>query len=289
VCSSDLIPEKYLNIPDIGNGSSRTLSFEAAIATQPDIVLEGKTKNLDTYREKFGSIPVVGVNAGNSLMWDFEAEIRFVGDLLGVSDKADELIAYYREALDYVTSVVGSFRGETINDPDNPAQVRVYYAESSDGLQTDAKGSWHTNLLWYCGGANVAAVNVENTSQAVAVSMENILAWDTEEPIDLIIIGRGSQTTTYDAIMSAGSPWQVLDCVKNGAVYVRPDNPTSWFDGPPGYGQIVGMYWMVNLLYPEETTDLDLNAKIKEFYSKFLYYELSDSDVAQLLSQPAVN
>lgn len=281
------VPEEYIDIPNIGSGSSGTLSFEAAIATDPDIVLEGKTKNLANYHEHFGSIPVVGVDAGASLVWDYEAEIRYAGDVLGVSVKADELIAFYQEAMDYVNSKVGSFRSNNISAPDDPAMVRVYYAEGTDGLQTDAKGSWHTNLLWYCGGANVADVEAQNTSGTVAVSMEQIFAWDNESSIDMIIIGRGSQTTTFDTIMDPDSLWQDLGCVQNNTVYIRPDNPTSWFDGPPGYGQIIGMYWMVNLLYPDLTTDLDLSAKIKEFYSEFLHYELTDSEINDiLLSQP---
>jgi len=281
------VPEEYINLTNIGSGSSGTLSFEAAIATNPDIVLEGKVKNLASDRAHFGSIPVVGVDAGSSLLWDYEDEIRYVGDLLGVPDKADELISYYQEAMDYVDSTVGSFRSNSINDPDDPAMVRVYYAEGTDGLQTDAKGSWHTNPLWYCGGANVADVEAQNTSGTVAVSMEQIFAWDNESSIDMIIIGRGSQTTTFDTIMGPDSLWQDLGCVQNSAVYIRPDNPTSWFDGPPGYGQIIGMYWMVNLLYPDLTTDLDLSAKIKEFYSEFLHYELTDSEINDiLLSQP---
>ena len=79
-------------------------------------------------------------------------------------------------------------------------KVRVYYAEGNDGLQTDAQGSWHTNLLAYCGGINVADVQVSNTSQAVQVSLEQIYAWNTAKPIDMIIIGRSSQAATYDLL-----------------------------------------------------------------------------------------
>jgi len=84
----------------------------------------------------------------------------------------------------------------------------------------------------------------------------------------------------------ASSAWQKLDCVKVGQVCLRPDNPTSLFDGPPGYGQILGMYWMVNKLYPNKTKDLDLNARVKEFYSRFLHYDLSDKELTTLLANP---
>jgi iron complex transport system substrate-binding protein len=272
-----LLPAQYKDILIIGNASNGSFNFETALTTKPDVVLEGKTKNLATDREKFGSVPVVGVDAGADLLTMYEGEIKYVADLLGVPERGTALLAYYHEAMDYVKSIVAS-----ISDKD---KVRVYYAEGNDGLQTDAEGSWHTNLLTFCGGDNVADVKVSNTSQAVQISMEQIYAWEAKELIDMIIIGRTSQASTYHTILSSGT-WKQLWCVRQGVVYVRPDNPTSWFDGPPGYGQILGIYWMVHTLYPEKTAGLDLTAKIKEFYSKFLHYDLSDSEVAGLLANP---
>jgi iron complex transport system substrate-binding protein len=271
------IPDKYKNITNIGNASSGSFNFEAAIAVVPDIVLEGKTKNLANDREKFGKIPVVGVNAGDDLLTMYDNEIRYVADLLGVPERGQELLTYYHEAMDYTTGIVSKLT--------DAEKVRVYYAEGSDGLQTDAQGSWHTNLLAYCGGINVAKVEVSNTSQAIQVSLEQVYAWNTEKPIDMIIIGRSSQAVTYKAILNSAD-WQLLQCVKNKQVYVRPDNPTSWFDGPPGYGQILGMYWMLHTLYPEKVSDELLSVKVKEFYSKFLHFELTSVDVAMLIANP---
>jgi iron complex transport system substrate-binding protein len=292
------VPAQYLDqalggpLPDIGNGSSSdsVLNWEviAALNPAPDIILEGKTKNISDYRKKT-SVPVVGVNAGDSLCWDFAQEVTFVGSLLGVPDKAAQLLSFYTGTMDYVSSKVGSFRGTSTNETDSALKIRVYYAENGDGLSTDAKGSWHTNLLWFCGGANVAAVQAQNTNKMVQVNMEQILTWEEADPIDMIIIGRSAVLPgTYNDIMASGSIWQVLDCVKKGAVYIKPGNPTSWFDGPPGYGQIIGMYWLVHLLYPNLCYDLDLSAKVKEFYANFLHYDLTDAQVAELLSQPTI-
>ena len=270
------IPEKYKNIPVIGNSSDGSFNYEAAITTAPDVVLEGKTKNLAKDREKFGNIPVIGVNAGDDLLTMYENEINYVADILGVTKESEAFLTYYKEAMAYVKNVVSE-----ISDSE---KVRVYYAEGNDGLMTDAEGSWHTNLLTFCGGDNVAAVQVSNTSQAVQVSMEQIYSWEGTGPIDMIIIGRTSQATTRQAILNS-STWQKITCVQAGKVYTRPDNPTSWFDGPPGYGQILGMYWMVQTLYPEKTTDLDLKAKVMEFYSEFLHYDLTDAQATQLIAK----
>lgn len=272
------IPNQYSTIPVIGNSSNGSFNYEAAIATQPDIVLEGKTNNLTTDRQKFGSIPVVGVNAGADLLTDYEPEIRYVADLLGVPEKGDALIAYYKQTMAYVNGVVSTI-------PDSQ-KIRVYYAEGTDGLQTDAAGSWHTNLITFCGGINVANVAVSNTSQAVQVSMEQIYSWDATTPINMIIIGRTSQSTTYKAILNS-SAWQQVGCVRAGNVVVRPDNPTSLFDGPPGYGQILGMYWMLHTLYSAKTANMDLIDKVKDFYSEFLHYNLSNQQLNILLANPS--
>jgi iron complex transport system substrate-binding protein len=275
------VDSKYLDLPNIGNGSSKNLSYEQINMLEPDVVLEGKTSNLALYRSNINA-PVIGVNAGSDLLTQYESEVRFVGDLLGVPDKADDLIAYYNEAMTYVnTKVANISENETIN---------VFYSER-DGTYTDGQNSWHTELLRYCGGNSVADLtdlglsNTTNTSSSVQVSMEQIYLWDEETPINLIILGRETTLSTYQDMMDSEA-WQALDCVKKEQVFFRPTNPVSWFDGPPGYGQIIGMYWMLHLLYPNKTGDINLYDRIKEYYSEFLHYDLSNEQVDQLLSQP---
>ena len=112
-------------------------------------------------------------------------------------------------------------------------------------------------------------------------SMEQILKWDP----DIIIIGRGSQASLYKQIMS-DTKWAQLKAVKNGKVFVRPEDPFSWFDGPPGANQVIGLYWTVNKLYPDKTSNMDLKGKTKEFYAKFYHYQLTDGEVTMLLANP---
>ena len=166
----------------------------------------------------------------------------------------------------------------TIPDKD---KVKVYYAEGKDGFSTDPLGSMHTRLLAFCGGKNVADVTLKPGYGMAETSLEQILLWDP----DMIIIGRGSQATLYQTMMT-DSKWSQLRAVKNKQVFLRPDNPLSWFDGPPGPCQMVGMYWMVNKLYPDKTKDLDLKAKVKEFYTKFFHYDLTDERGSYTVSQP---
>jgi len=269
-----LVAEEYLDLPVVGGWfGTKTGNYETFIAAEPDIILQGSETNIEERQEKFGSIPVVGVDAGD-LMFDYENEIRFLGELLGVQDRAEVLIDYYKDAMLYVYSIVSEI-------PESE-RVRVYYAEGKDGFSADPVGSHHTALLEFCGGINVADVALLPGYGMADASMEQILLWNP----DMIIIGRGSQATLYDTIMT-DDRWADLQAVQDGQVFVRPDNPFSWFDGPPGPCQILGMYWMVNTLYPEQTQGLNLNAKIKEFYTDYLHYDLTDADIESLLSNPS--
>jgi iron complex transport system substrate-binding protein len=268
------VPAKYADITVVGGWyGTQTGNIETFLAADPDIILDGTdstVEQLEDMQQQFGSVPVVGCNAGDYLT-QYKTEIDFIGNLLGVQEQAQKLNDYYQTAMNYVTSKVYNIQ------PDD--KVRVYYAEGSAGLNTDPQGSMHTMLLSFCGGVNVANVELMPGYGMASTSMEAIYQWNP----DMIIIGRGSQATLYNTILSS-STWNQLDAVKNGNVVIRPDNPYSWFDGPPGPGQILGMYWMVHTLYPNLTADLDLNAQVKTFYSDFFHYELTDEQVQTLLS-----
>lgn len=265
-----LVPEEYASLPVTGGWFGKNEgNYETFIAAEPDIIIESWEENIADRQDKFGDIPVVGLDSGD-LMFDYEAAIRFLGDLLEVEEQSDELIEYYKDAMLYVYDV--------LDDIPEADRLKVYYAEGAEGLNTDPLGSQHTALLEFCGGINVADVQLLEGYGMAEVSFEQILLWDP----DVIIIGRGSQAALYEEIMT-NEIWQDLRAVQDGRVYLRPDNPLSWFDGPPGPGQILGMYWMINTLYPEETTDLDLGAKVEEFYSKFFHYDLSGDELVGLI------
>jgi iron complex transport system substrate-binding protein len=274
--------EKYRSLPIVGGWfGTKTGNYETFMAAKPDIIIEGAEVYLKERQEKFGTIPVVGIYTGNintgiafGSLTEYRGAIRFLGELLNARANAESLIAYYDHATQYVVSTVSR-----IPDKD---KVRFFYAEGKDGLSTDPAGSMHTRLLEFCGGKNVADVAQKPGIGMAETSLEQIILWDP----DAIIIGRASGPNLYRNIRT-DARWTELRAVKNGKVYRRPDNPFSWFDGPPGPCEIVGMYWMVNKLYPDKTRGLDLKGKVKEFYSKFFHYELTDKELATLLANPS--
>jgi iron complex transport system substrate-binding protein len=99
-----LVDAAYSSLPVVGGWfGTQTGNYETFIAAEPDVILEGKTANIDERQEKFGEIPVVGVDTGD-LMFDYENAVRFLGELLGVQQKAEALIDYYEDAMLYTAS-----------------------------------------------------------------------------------------------------------------------------------------------------------------------------------------
>ena len=71
--------------------------------------------------------------------------------------------------------------------------------------------------------------------------------------------------------------------VKEKRVYLIPTEPFSFIDSPPSVNRIIGLYWLGCLLYPDVYSDIDLDREIKEFYSLFYGYLLSDEEVKELM------
>jgi iron complex transport system substrate-binding protein len=249
-----------------------TTNYETFISMDPDIVFESQEQFIEERQQKLGSIPVVGIDIWDSAnLEDFIPNIKFAAEIMGSQESSNKLIKYFNEATEYANSIAAQVP--------EAERVKVYYAEGKDGLSTDPMNSSHTELVDHFGGINVAEVPIKPGYGMAEVSIETIMTWDP----DIIIIGRGTQEALYEMI-TTDTQWAEITAVKSNRVYTRPENPLSWFDGPPSVNQIVGIYWTIQKMYPELTKDLDIEAKVKEFYADFYQYELTDKEVNFLLA-----
>lgn len=279
------MPDAYKNLPSVGGWyGSQSGSYEQFIAMEPQVLLESveasensssDASNIATLNErqkKFGSIPVVGVNDTSNIT-TLNPSIEFIGKLLGEEDKAQKLTDFNTRVQTEVSDVVSTI-------PDSE-KVTVYYAEGSTGLQTEPSGSVHTQLIDFCGGENVADVQIQGGSGKTDVSMEQVLSWDPE-----VIIT--SDSTFYKSIYS-NSSWSNVKAVQDKRVYLSPQSPFKWFDRPTGANMIIGIPWVAKILYPDKFQNLSLVSDVKEFYSEFYHYDLSDDDVKKILEGTGMN
>lgn len=264
--------ETYKKLPILGGGMQNA-NYEQIISQNPDVIFMGHGKennSIDEMQQKFGEIPVVDVENDINLT-QMPSSIEFMGNVLGKENESTQLINFYHKVYKNVTSIASSI-------PDSEKK-KVYYTKSADGLTTFAPGSPQVQLIEICGGKNV--VESPATKGGMGVSMELILDWNPE-----VIITSDSQF--YHNVYSDAN-WQKVDAVKNKQVYMVPQSPFNWFENPPGVNTIMGIPWTAKVLYSDKFQDMDLKNLTKEFYSKFYHYNLTDSEVSDILSSSGLN
>lgn len=278
------IPKKYQELPAVGGWfGKQDGNYEQMLSYKPDIVIESammpnKRSNIDKKnqkspleerQEKFGSVPVVAINDTSNLT-TLNPTIEFTGKLLGAEEKSKKLIEFNTARQKEVRDVVSKI-------PEDE-KVTVYYAEGPNGLKTDPSGSSHAQLIDFCGGKNIADVQMKPGMGQTDVSMEQVLKWNPE-----VIIT--TDPNFYKNVVYNDSNWKNVEAVKNKRVYLSPQSPLKWFDRPPGPNIIIGIPWTAKILYPDKFKDLDVKGYAKEFYSEFYSYDLTDEEIDNILKE----
>ena len=145
-----------------------------------------------------------------------------------------------------------------------------YLARSADGLQTGQKGSIHTEAIEIVGLKNVVEGDHKGLTQ---VSMEQLLLWNP----DVIF----SQYPEFLQTLKENPQWQQLSAVKNGQVFLIPNNPFGWLDSPPSVNRLLGVRWVLHLVSGKPMTEF--TKEVQTFYHVFYQIELTPDQATQLL------
>jgi iron complex transport system substrate-binding protein len=273
-----LLPS-FSRLPVLGGwyGKGNEGNLEEIAKAKPDIILNAGAITDDTVEfsdnlQKQLGIPVVFAGVDLLTMAD---SYHFLGDLLGMKERTDELAAYVTEALQDAQDKVA--------DVKEVEKIRVYYAEDAHGLQTDPAGSSHTQILDLLAGINVADVEVTSGYGRAEVSVEQVIAWDPDLIISGFDVGTADGESAYD-YMQTDPVLMNLRAIQNGNIYEVPYAPFSWFDRPPSANMILGIKWTAQILYPD-LFDYDMREEAKRFYKLFYYCDLTDEQVNTLLSR----
>lgn len=267
-----IILDKYQDLPNFGMGDA--VNYEAVIAANPTIAINsGKindtmVSDCDALSESLG-IPVVAVD--NELNNSAEA-FRFMGELLGVEDHAEELAQYAEQVFTDINA---------LSDIPEEKKVSVYFGNGEDSLETAPRGSQHAQILDAINAVNVADLELGDGSR-VQISAEQLLAWD---PDVIVVNGEPkadkSGNSAAEDILS-NPDYASLKAVQDQKVYGTPNAPFSWVDRPAGPNRLIGMRWFSALIYPEYIK-CDINEEIHKFFDLFYHVDLSDEALENVL------
>ena len=267
-----IILEKYHDLQNFGMGDA--INYEAVIAANPTIALncgkinDAMVSDCDTLSKSLG-IPVIAVD--NELNNSAEA-FRFMGELLGVEDHAEELAEYSEKIFTDIASLA---------DIPEDEKVSVYFGNGEDSLETAPRGSQHAQILDAVNVTNVADLELGDGSR-VQISAEQLLAWN---PDVIVVNGEPkadkSGNSAAEDILS-NPDYASLKAVQDNKVYGTPNAPFSWVDRPAGPNRLIGMRWLSAVVYPEYIK-CDVNEEIREFFNLFYHVDLSDEQLENVL------
>ena len=267
-----IILEKYHDLPNFGMGDA--INYEAVIAANPTIALncgkinDAMVSDCEALSKSLG-IPVIAVD--NELNNSAEA-FRFMGELLGVEDHAEELAEYSEKIFTDIASLA---------DIPEDEKVSVYFGNGEDSLETAPRGSQHAQILDAVNVTNVADLELGDGSR-VQISAEQLFAWN---PDVIVVNGEPkadkSGNSAAEDILS-NPDYASLKAVQDNKVYGTPNAPFSWVDRPAGPNRLIGMRWLSAVVYPEYIK-CDVNEEIREFFNLFYHVDLSDEQLENVL------
>ncbi|MBT3071262.1 ABC transporter substrate-binding protein [Rhodomicrobium sp. Az07] len=266
-----LMRPETANLPVLGGtiGMGRQVNPEEILALKPDIVIAWANSSNDVGRvearfAKLG-LPVVFLNVDK--LEDYPAAFKYLGELLGRQERANELASYISGAMSRVAAAVGSVPQDQ--------RIKVYYAESPDGLATECDTSFHVEPVILAAGNIVHRCQQTTHMGMERVSLEQIVGYQPA----LIL----SQDRAFAASVADNPNWRNVKAVKDGRIVVVPNKPFNWLDRPPSFMRALGIQWLANMFYPERYP-FDLRSETKAFYKLFIGVELSEADVDAVLN-----
>ena len=265
-----LIDPVYFDLPVMGKfyGKGPDFNLETVLAAGTQVIVDiGENKDstksdLDDLMNQI-KIPTIFIEA---LFDTMPQTYRDIGRLIGDSSRTDLLALYCEESL----ALSERARAE-IGEED---RIRVYWALGERGLNTNAVGSFHSELLDRIPVINVADVEPAGQGGGSEVSMEQIIRWNP----DLILID-GARLAE---VMKEDPAWMSLPAMKEGRIIIVPSQPYGFLADPPSVNRYAGLRWLGATLYPQIYGE-DARAEVRGFFDLFYGIQVDDATLDAIL------
>lgn len=244
--TEDFLEELQPSLKDCMDVGKGVADIEALAELKPDLFIH-KASDTETLEavEEIG-IPSVGIDAETPEKMTEALDV--LGKVCGAEEKAGKLIAYYREKLEKARELTAN-----IEDRKTAVIMGSSIGKVADGTMLQGQ------MITCAGGINCAA-DLKASELWPTAGTEQIFSWN---PDYIFITGSESAVYTPEDILKDPA-WAELEAVKNKRVYVMPAAADSWeFPGPVS---ILGIDYMIHVMYPEKLTEKQLQQEADEFY-----------------------
>lgn len=265
--------EKYTTLPVLGQlyGGKGQLNIETLIEANPDVIIDiGETKStmindFNSLTEKTG-IPFIHITFNLN---NIEHCYNKLGELFDRNEKAQEIIAYCKNTLKEAEMGKSMF-----------GKANVTYCLGKNGLNVICENSYFSEVIDLVAN-NVCKLDTpSNKGSGNEIDMEQMIKFNP----DYIIF----ETKELMENIPKKPEWTDISAIKNNNYYLVPQIPYNILGFPPGIQQMLGIKWLLRILYPDF-----INSRIEDecrhFYKLFFDIDLTDDDINFILNKDINN
>ena len=265
-----LMERKIENLADLPSPYNQgAINIEELAAVAPDLIFLRTDILQDAGEvEKLDGVGIPYVVVDYITAEDQINSIEVMGASLGCSDRAQAYTDYYRATFNMVRERVADI-------PE--AERKTVFHSVNEVVRTDIPGTLSYEVLEAAGCVNVvrASSELQLDGDKGNATVEQIYVWDPD-----VVLANEPAATAY---FNTDDKFSGLRAVREGNVFQLPVGISRWAHPGSVESPIAALY-IAQLLYPEHFTDIDMFQETKDFYSRFFDIELSDDDVASILT-----
>lgn len=242
-----------------GQSTQGDISTEEIIKMNPDVVF---THMRNAFSNNLDGTGIASVCLKLETPEQLMDGILLVGEIMNARKRAEQVVGYYREKLDYIESRTSSIQNKK----------HVYFAGPAM-LSTAGHDLYQNFVIEYAGGINAAR---QAKGGWCTISIEHLIQWNP----DFIFIG--NYGTAHVESFTRDSRLQGITAVQSGHVYMSPHYIGSWDIPTPE--SLLCIMWLANKLYPEKI-GFDMAKEMREFYSTCYGYTPDAQEIYHVLGE----
>ncbi|MBM3695344.1 MAG: ABC transporter substrate-binding protein [Actinobacteria bacterium] len=236
----------------------RDAGAEQIAPTAPDLVI-AKSSMAETLG---GPLEAVGIAA---FYVDFETpehyrrDLTALGELLGDPQRAEQVVAYYQDRLDRISSATAG-----LDEGQRPSVLVLQHSEEGGSIAFKvAPAVWLQTTMVELAGGDPVWVAEAGAGGWTVVGFEQIAAWNPDQ-IFVISYARDAEEVVED--LRGDTRWRALAAVSSGSIYAFPGDFVSWDQPDPRW--ILGLTWLFTKVQPGLAGGIDIRAEVAGFFGE---------------------
>ena len=256
---ANVTQDDWAAVPVVGTDSGGNTAYysEEIILTGADVIFCTATTDVADQLQRETGIPVVAVSQGTLFGEDFEQSLAIIADVCGVSERAKAIS-------DYVDECFAELESLTAGIPESERRTVLSAAATFRGVHGIEGIRVYDPVMLSVNAENLAdESDGSGVYGSYEVDREQILAWDPE----YIFMDSGGVPLVRQDYADRPEFYSELSAFRNGHMYQYPSS-TSYFDNMEI--SLVNCYYVGSVLYPEQFSGVDFEAKASEIFGFFL-------------------